>query len=154
VSDRFTVLIFDAKHEELTIHQLVGPLGMSIPVEGNFFGSDSDLRRLHTAGSLQDYISDLLLQLANIRILRIRPVVEFDNRPMVRVRANEKDVFNASFSFHSFANGGRRLAGRCPPQVETDNGDAVFVDADDQRSGVERIEHTGTWRVVAFAVTP
>src|SRR5262245_31558155 len=99
---------------------------MAIAIHQYFFGSDADSRWLQRFGRLENQVSELPLQVANIWFLLVRPVVEFQHGSVVRVRGDEKDVLDTGRPLDALVDDSRRLPRRRPAQVEADNGDLFF----------------------------
>src|SRR5262245_58343511 len=119
MSNRFAVKRLDTQHQQLPIHRFIRPLRVAIAIERHFLAGDAKLRGPQGPVRFDDDVSQLLLQSPYVGALWRGPVVELDYRPVVRVRADDEEVFDAGSSFHALANGGHALARGRPADVET-----------------------------------
>ena len=95
MSDRLACRVLDAQHQQLAIDRLVLALGVAIAVERNLLRRHAHPRRLQRLGRVEDDLAEFLFELTNVGALRRRPLVQFENGAVVRVRGDEENVFNA-----------------------------------------------------------
>ena len=143
----------EADDDQLAVDRRIGPFRMAVAVERDLMGADPQAGRLQASVRLGDHLDDLVFQSADVRLL-FGPVVQLDDRAMMRVAADEEDGVDASRLLELPANVGHALPGGGPPQVEADDGELALTAGQHHRPGQERLAHADAGFVLAGGVAP
>ena len=83
--DRLALRVVEANEDHLFVHGRIGPLRMTIAIEGDFVAADAELRGLQVFVCVGDDLDDLLLEHADVRLLLPGPIVEFQDGAVMRM---------------------------------------------------------------------
>ena len=127
---------------------------MAIAIERDIVRADTQARGFEILVRFGDDLDDLLFKGADVGLFFVGPIIQFENRAMMRMAGDEKDVVELERVLERFTDVRHALPRRRPAEIEADERELGFADRQDDRARVQGIAHLDAGLVLADGIAP